>query len=156
MAPAQITASTTGVLAIRRRILRTTASKSNAFISAKSKEHMSEVYLGYVGRIVKIASELFDQKIEVVVSDPPYIIHFEIKAVPIQRDKYQPKLVEVSLRPEANFLFIDDFRLEYEDDTAKAESEVTAYLKALFDGRVKVKGLRFINEHLDIDEGSGE
>ena len=105
-----------------------------------------------IQEIYTIATGLFPGTVNLIDSEAPDFIAFEITKLPAQNKGYVPQTVEVYLQKDANFMLIDDFRWEFDNDTERAEHTIGEYLKALSEGRVQKKGIRFLNESLGIVE----
>ena len=66
---------------------------------------------------------------------------------------YSPKEIVVSIDTLGyTFMFIDDFRWEFDDDMARAQVVIKEYLQAVKEGTLRRRGLRFVSERLEIGE----
>ena len=106
----------------------------------------------YIQEIYDTAIKLFPGTVNLTDSETPDFIAFEITKLPEQKKGYIPQIVEVYLQKDANFMLIDDFRWEFDNDAIRAKATIDSYLKALSGGRVQKKGIKFINERLVIVE----
>lgn len=105
--------------------------------------------------LLNLISQNFDQTNVIIKTyTNPEAYEIEIKDFKNNHEikSYLPHDVTLSLYPKIVSLHIDEYTWEFKDNYQKAYKELENYLIALSEGRLVKKGLKFINEHLEIEE----
>ncbi len=109
-------------------------------MTKRIEKEMREIY--------DLSRKLFADRVKVKIDESPEHLEFTIHNLPKQKKGYTPKLIEVVLDRNASFMFIDDFRWEFDADFDRARIEIEKYIISANRGELKVHGWKLINERL--------